>query len=33
MTWKTFDLNLLRVFNAIMQEKTLTRAGQILGMS
>ncbi len=26
------DLNLLRIFNAIMQERTLTRAGQRLGM-
>src|ERR1700726_3961651 len=33
MTWNSLDLNLLRVFNAIMQEKTLTRAGQRLGMS
>jgi DNA-binding transcriptional LysR family regulator len=33
MTWNAFDLNLLVVFDAIMQEKTLTRAGQRLGMS
>jgi DNA-binding transcriptional LysR family regulator len=33
MTWNSLDLNLLRVFNAIMQERTLTRAGQKLGMS
>jgi DNA-binding transcriptional LysR family regulator len=33
MTWNTLDLNLLRVFSAIVQEKTLTRAGQRLGMS
>jgi DNA-binding transcriptional LysR family regulator len=33
MSWNTFDLNLLVVFDAIMQEKTLTRAGQRLGMS
>src|ERR1700704_6469068 len=33
MTWNSLDLNLLRVFNAIMQERTLTRAGQRLGMS
>jgi DNA-binding transcriptional LysR family regulator len=33
MTWNTLDLNLLRVFSAIVQEKTLTRAGLRLGMS
>jgi DNA-binding transcriptional LysR family regulator len=33
MTWNALDLNLLRVFSAIVQEKTLTRAGQRLGMS
>jgi DNA-binding transcriptional LysR family regulator len=33
MGWNAFDLNLLVVFDAIMQEKTLTRAGQRLGMS
>jgi DNA-binding transcriptional LysR family regulator len=33
MNWNAFDLNLLVVFDAIMQEKTLTRAGQRLGMS
>jgi DNA-binding transcriptional LysR family regulator len=33
MTWNSFDLNLLVVFDAIIQEKTLTRAGQRLGMS
>jgi len=33
MTWNSFDLNLLVVFDTIMQEKTLTRAGQRLGMS
>jgi DNA-binding transcriptional LysR family regulator len=33
MSWNSFDLNLLVVFNAIMQAKTLTRAGQQLGMS
>ena len=33
MTWNSLDLNLLRVFSAIMQERTLTRAGQRLGMS
>ena len=33
LSWNTFDLNLLVVFDAIVQEKTLTRAGQRLGMS
>jgi DNA-binding transcriptional LysR family regulator len=33
VTWNAFDLNLLVVFDAIVQEKTLTRAGQRLGMS
>jgi DNA-binding transcriptional LysR family regulator len=33
MSWNSFDLNLLVVFDAIMQSKTLTRAGQLLGMS
>jgi DNA-binding transcriptional LysR family regulator len=32
-SWNAFDLNLLVVFDAIMQEKTLTRAGQRLSMS
>lgn len=31
--WKTFDLNLLVVFDAVMQEKNLTRAGQCLGLT
>ena len=33
MNWNTFDLNLLVVFDAVMQERNLTRAGQRLGMS
>jgi DNA-binding transcriptional LysR family regulator len=33
MSWNSFDLNLLVVFDAIMQAKSLTRAGQRLGMS
>ena len=33
MNWNTFDLNLLLVFDAVMQEKNLTRAGQQLGLS
>ena len=31
--WNTFDLNLLVVFDTVMQEKNLTRAGQRLGLS
>src|ERR1700722_10099424 len=30
MNWNAFDLNLLVVFDAIIQEKTLTRAGHRL---
>jgi DNA-binding transcriptional LysR family regulator len=33
MNWNTFDLNLLIVFDAVMQDRSLTRAGQRLGMS
>jgi DNA-binding transcriptional LysR family regulator len=33
VSWNAFDLNLLVVFDAIMQERTLTRAGHRLGMS
>jgi len=33
MNWNTFDLNLLVVFDAVMQERNLTRAGRRLGMS
>lgn len=33
MNWNTFDLNLLVVFDVIMQEKNLTRAGQRLGLT
>lgn len=33
MNWNTFDLNLLLVFDAVMEEKNLTRAGQRLGLS
>jgi DNA-binding transcriptional LysR family regulator len=33
MTWNAFDLNLLPVFDAIMQTKSLTRSGQRLGIS
>jgi DNA-binding transcriptional LysR family regulator len=31
--WSTFDLNLLVVFDAVMQEKNLTRTGQRLGLT
>jgi DNA-binding transcriptional LysR family regulator len=31
--WNAFDLNLLTVFDAVMQEKNLTRTGQRLGLS
>jgi DNA-binding transcriptional LysR family regulator len=33
MNWNTFDLNLLVVFDAVMQEKNLTRTGQRLGLT
>lgn len=33
MNWNTFDLNLLVVFDAVIQERNLTRAGRRLGMS
>jgi DNA-binding transcriptional LysR family regulator len=33
MNWNALNLNLLVVFDGIMHEKTLTRAGQRLGMS
>jgi DNA-binding transcriptional LysR family regulator len=33
MSWNSFDLNLLIVFDAIKQAKSLTRAGRRLGMS
>ena len=33
MAWNAFDLNLLVVFDAVEQEKNLTRAGLRLGMS
>ena len=31
--WNTFDLNLLVVFDAVMQEKNLTRTGQRFGLT
>jgi DNA-binding transcriptional LysR family regulator len=33
INWNTFDLNLLIVFDAVMQDKNLTRAGQRLGLT
>jgi DNA-binding transcriptional LysR family regulator len=33
MSWNSFDLNLLVVFDAVVHDKNLTRAGQRLGMS
>src|SRR6266581_7001576 len=33
MNWAAFDLNLLIVFDAVMQERSVTRAGQRIGLS
>src|SRR5881628_2973880 len=33
MNWRAFDLNLLVVFDGLMQERSVTRAGRRLGMS
>ncbi len=33
MNWRAFDLNLLVVFEALMQDGSVTRAGTRLGMS
>ncbi len=33
MNWANFDLNLLAVFEAVMQERNMTRAGKRLGLS
>src|SRR5580704_3932114 len=33
MNWGTFDLNLLIVFDAVMQERSVTRAGSRIGLS
>src|SRR5882757_4962466 len=33
MNWGAFDLNLLVVFDAVMQERSVTRAGDRLGLS
>lgn len=33
MNWGRFDLNLLAVFEAVMQERNMTRAGKRLGLS
>jgi len=33
MNWRAFDLNLLVVFDAVMQDQNVTRAGQRIGLS
>jgi len=33
MNFAAFDLNLLRVFNALMRERSVTRAGELIGLS
>src|SRR5262245_45978602 len=33
MNFATFDLNLLRVFDALMRERSVTRAGALIGLS
>src|SRR5579862_4163432 len=33
MNWGAFDLNLLIVFDAVMQERSVTRAGHRIGLS
>jgi DNA-binding transcriptional LysR family regulator len=33
MNWGAFDLNLLTIFDAVMQERSVTRAGDRLGLS
>src|SRR6266851_1837954 len=33
MNWGAFDLNLLIVFDAVMQERNVTRAGRKVGLS
>ena len=33
MNWGAFDLNLLIVFDAVMQERSVTRAGGKIGLS
>ena len=33
MNWRAFDLNLLIVFDAVMQERSVTRAGRRIGLS
>src|SRR5438132_2739549 len=33
MNWRSFDLNLLVVFDGVMHERSVTRAGKRLGMS
>jgi DNA-binding transcriptional LysR family regulator len=33
MNWRAFDLNLLVVFDAVMQDRSVTRAGRRIGLS
>src|SRR5437763_16072011 len=33
MNWSAFDLNLLIVFDAVMEERSVTRAGSKVGLS
>ena len=33
MSFAAFDLNLLRVFDALMRERSVTRAGELIGLS
>lgn len=33
MNWRSIDLNLLVVFDAVMRERSVTRAGRLIGMS
>ncbi len=33
MNWSGFDLNLLIVFDAVIQERSVTRAGSRIGVS
>jgi hypothetical protein len=33
MNFAAFDLNLLRVFDALMRERSVTRAGALIGLS
>jgi DNA-binding transcriptional LysR family regulator len=33
MNWSAFDLNMLIVFDAVMQDRSVTRAGNRFGLS